>query len=792
MAAQFQGGLATNSQCRVILLLDMDCFYCQVEQKRLGIETAIPCAVQQWEGLIAVNYAARAKGITRHMRVQEAKARCPELVLMHVEVIGVNGRDSAESDCVMQQQQTCDVGRSSCYASTAEPSGTSSSVASRQTHKACLERYRVASASIMGLLRKLSPGATAEKASIDEIYLDVTALVEAELGGESPPGFLGGNAGTRAFGWGGVTIEGPLRVENEFERRLSAGAMIACRLRGAVRERLGYTMSAGIACNKLLAKVASGLHKPDQQTIVPPRAAEALLAGMPLGKIRNFGGKLGAELQAMGCATPGEVAKLSAATLQARFGEKARWIAAAVRGISDDAVQEKELPKSMLAAKSFQAISDWGAIRKWLAILAAELASRMESDAAANNRYPRNLVLHYRASSNGTNAVGRSKSCGMPHPNGNCPSAEDITAAALKLAHGVSDLMPCFNLSIAATEFVTAPVSQKRSIQRFFVVPAGASCDTSDAAGPDDNPSAVLQGGQHRDMPAKTALRASQGTIHGMFSRAAARQAVAAPGQPLAAAMQRTLPEPARQLLSASEPSLPGAYTPVSSTALTVAPEGTPELLMTPSTSQECIPQPFGQRIQTATRHNARPTTSLGDIYKSAATERVHGKNDASVMQPSVGQALSNNRLPKCLSSGKPYCATDNARLTVDSKMPLSTLVPAQPLHTGSSCPKVNTSNVQHSPGRAASAADLGSGVVPPESATNQGSASQGGHVQLDAISIEEQHRIFSDIHIRKRTAPSKAALQQSVASQKGGNITLKRPRANGQTQLQGFFLPKP
>ena len=35
-------------------------------------------------------------------------------------------------------------------------------------------------------------------------------------------------------------------------------------------------MSAGIACNKLLAKVAAGLHKPDQQTIVPPRWAYQL------------------------------------------------------------------------------------------------------------------------------------------------------------------------------------------------------------------------------------------------------------------------------------------------------------------------------------------------------------------------------------------------------------------------------------------------------------------------------------------------------------------------------------
>lgn len=39
----------------------------QVEQRRLNIPRDVPCAVQQWEGLIAVNYAARAAGITRHM-----------------------------------------------------------------------------------------------------------------------------------------------------------------------------------------------------------------------------------------------------------------------------------------------------------------------------------------------------------------------------------------------------------------------------------------------------------------------------------------------------------------------------------------------------------------------------------------------------------------------------------------------------------------------------------------------------------------------------------------------------
>ena len=38
----------------------------------------------------------------------------------------------------------------------------------------------------------------------------------------------------------------------------------------------GYTMSGGIACNKLLAKIASAMHKPNQQTIIPPRQVPSI------------------------------------------------------------------------------------------------------------------------------------------------------------------------------------------------------------------------------------------------------------------------------------------------------------------------------------------------------------------------------------------------------------------------------------------------------------------------------------------------------------------------------------
>lgn len=51
----------------------------------------------------------------------------------------------------------------------------------RKTQKACLERYRVASAEIIAVFHEVAPDAIVEKASIDEAYLDVTSIVDAHL-----------------------------------------------------------------------------------------------------------------------------------------------------------------------------------------------------------------------------------------------------------------------------------------------------------------------------------------------------------------------------------------------------------------------------------------------------------------------------------------------------------------------------------------------------------------------------------------------------------------------------------
>ena len=51
----------------------------------------------------------------------------------------------------------------------------------RKTQKACLERYRVASAEIIAVFHDVVPEAIVEKASIDEAYLDITSIVDAHL-----------------------------------------------------------------------------------------------------------------------------------------------------------------------------------------------------------------------------------------------------------------------------------------------------------------------------------------------------------------------------------------------------------------------------------------------------------------------------------------------------------------------------------------------------------------------------------------------------------------------------------
>jgi len=104
-------------------------------------------------------------------------------------------------------------------------------------------------------------------------------------------------------------------------RRLSgAPSEIAERLRCAVRERVGLPITVGIARTKFLAKVASGVAKPDGLLVVPPDGELAFLHPLPVERLWGVGPVTASKLRALGLTTVGEVAQLSEAALIALLG----------------------------------------------------------------------------------------------------------------------------------------------------------------------------------------------------------------------------------------------------------------------------------------------------------------------------------------------------------------------------------------------------------------------------------------------------------------------------------------
>ena len=104
-------------------------------------------------------------------------------------------------------------------------------------------------------------------------------------------------------------------------RRLSGTPIeVAERLRCAVRERVGLPITVGIARTKFLAKVASGVAKPNGLLIVPPDGELAFLHPLPVERLWGVGPVTASKLRALGLTTVGEVAQLSEAALIALLG----------------------------------------------------------------------------------------------------------------------------------------------------------------------------------------------------------------------------------------------------------------------------------------------------------------------------------------------------------------------------------------------------------------------------------------------------------------------------------------
>jgi DNA polymerase IV len=95
---------------------------------------------------------------------------------------------------------------------------------------------------------------------------------------------------------------------------------IAARLRREVREQVGLPITVGVARTKFLAKVASGVAKPDGMLVVPPEAELAFLHPLPVERLWGVGRVTARKLHDHGIGTVGEVAGLDEAALVSLLG----------------------------------------------------------------------------------------------------------------------------------------------------------------------------------------------------------------------------------------------------------------------------------------------------------------------------------------------------------------------------------------------------------------------------------------------------------------------------------------
>ncbi|MDI6891019.1 MAG: DNA polymerase IV [Thermodesulfovibrionales bacterium] len=155
---------------------------------------------------------------------------------------------------------------------------------------------------------------------------------------------------------------------------------IAMEIKKKIKDELNLTCSIGIAPNKLLAKIASDIKKPDGLSIISEKDIERLIWPLPVRKLWGVGPKTEVQLKNMGISIIGELASISLGRLIEYFGKSySNYLYEASRGIDESPVITHWEPKSMSRETTFQRdTDDWNTIAKNLAELTREVVDNMK------------------------------------------------------------------------------------------------------------------------------------------------------------------------------------------------------------------------------------------------------------------------------------------------------------------------------------------------------------------------------------------------------------------------------
>lgn len=198
--------------------------------------------------------------------------------------------------------------------------GIHSAMASGQAMKLCpalvllphsMDKYKIASRQLKEIFLDYSD--LVEMFSIDEAYLDVT------------------------------------------DSNLCQGSatLIAREIRQRVKQDIGITLSAGVATNKFLAKIASEWRKPDGLYTIPPGEELSFISTLPVKHIQGVGKVTQAKMERLGLYTCGDIRHMPTATLIEHFGSFAQRLQQLSQGIDERPVKPNRIRKSLSVEHTF-------------------------------------------------------------------------------------------------------------------------------------------------------------------------------------------------------------------------------------------------------------------------------------------------------------------------------------------------------------------------------------------------------------------------------------------------------
>jgi DNA polymerase IV len=124
-------------------------------------------------------------------------------------------------------------------------------------------------------------------------------------------------------------------------------------IRARIYDETSLTASAGISCNKFLAKIASDYRKPNGQFAILPDEAEAFVATLPIAKFHGVGPKTAAKMHALGIETGADLGRKTLSFLHQHFGKAGGWYHDIARGWDDRLVQPDRERKSSGSETTF-------------------------------------------------------------------------------------------------------------------------------------------------------------------------------------------------------------------------------------------------------------------------------------------------------------------------------------------------------------------------------------------------------------------------------------------------------